>query len=50
MMMARLLSIAIVNATPTTLLAGSLVMCVSMKYLVPMKKMKTKSKHLSPKA
>jgi len=50
MMMARSLSIALVNVTPTILLAGKLVTCVSMKSLVLMKKVKTKSKHLSPKA
>jgi hypothetical protein len=49
-MMARSLSIALVNVTPTILLAGKLVTCVSMKSLVPMKKVKTKSKHPSPKA
>jgi len=50
MMMARSLSIALVNVTPTILLAGKLVTCVSMKSLVLMKKVKTKSKHLSLKA
>jgi len=48
-MMTRSLSIAIVSVTPTTLLAGKLVTSVWIQSLVTMKKVKTKSKHLSQK-
>jgi len=46
-MMTRSLSIAIVSVTPTISLVGKLVTCVWIQSLVMMKKVKTKSKHLS---